>query len=132
MGEHTPTRLALCVGGGGGGEGEGYICVASHTRTRTHLQQLGILRVLHCKKLRLSIEAVMGEETAIPGLSELGTEWVCQWLLDLGLPQFQHVFLDACLDGHMLNVISMEDLRLLDVSLPFHIASIKSGLQALR
>lgn len=94
-------------------------------------QQLGILSSLHCKKLRLAVEADMSDSPSLV-LSELDQEWVGLWIQDLGLPQFQRLFMDACLDGRMLNVITFEDLRLLDVTLPFHIASIKRGLQALR
>lgn len=64
--------------------------------------------------------------------SGLDHEWVGQWLLSLGLPQFQRTFCDARFDGNMLNMISLEDLELLDITVPFHIASIKRALQALR
>lgn len=65
-------------------------------------------------------------------LCDLSHEWVGQWLVDIGLPQFQRLFLDARLDGLMLNNITLEDLKLLDVVVPFHVASIKRALQAFR
>lgn len=65
-------------------------------------------------------------------LYRLDHEWVGNWLVDIGLPQFQRTFHDARFDGRMLNNISVEDLKLLDVTVPFHISSIKRALQALR
>lgn len=67
-----------------------------------------------------------------PVLSRLDHEWVGNWLVDIGLPQFQRTFQDARFDGRMLNSISLEDLKLLDVTVPFHISSIKRALHALR
>lgn len=52
--------------------------------------------------------------------------------MDIGLPQFHRMFLDARFDGRMLDSITLEDLNLLDVNVPFHISSIKRALQALR
>ena len=91
---------------------------------------MGILSTLHCKKLRLATEEAIKEHPS--PLAELNHEWVSQWLLDLGLPQFQRTFGDARFDGLMLDGITMEDLRLLDVTVPFHICSIKRALQAFR
>lgn len=65
-------------------------------------------------------------------LSELDHNWVANWLLDIGLPQFQRTFMDARFDGRMLNDITVDDLKLLDITVPFHISSIKRALQALR
>lgn len=65
-------------------------------------------------------------------LSELDHEWVGQWLVDIGLPQFHRMFLDARFDGRMLDGITVEDVKLLDITVPFQIASIKRALQALR
>lgn len=65
-------------------------------------------------------------------MSLLDHEWVGHWLVDIGLPQFQRTFHDARFDGSMLNQVTLEDLKLLDVTTPFHIASIKRALQAFR
>lgn len=94
------------------------------------LQQVGILSTLHCKKLKLAVLDALGAEAS--PLAELNHEWVGQWLADIGLPQFKRTFLDARLDGHVLDTISVEDLKLLDVNVPFHVTSIKRALQALR
>lgn len=85
---------------------------------------------LHCKKLQLAVEDALRPDSS--PVSELDHEWVGQWLLDIGLPQFQRTFRDARFDGRMLNVITVDDLRLLDITTPFHIVSIKCALQALR
>lgn len=70
-------------------------------------------------------------EIASP-LRELDHLWVAEWLKDIGLPQFQRKFLDARIDCNMLNVVTMENLNLLDIDGPFHIASLKRAIQALR
>lgn len=77
------------------------------------------------------MEAALGENS-MTELDVLDHVWVGQWVESLGLPQYKQVFLDARVDGRMLNVISMQDLRLLDVTTPFHVASIKRALEALR
>ena len=75
------------------------------------------------------MDALDEQPSPLAGLSH---EWVGQWLADIGLPQFQRLFLDARFDGLMLNNITLEDLKLLDVLVPFHIASVKRALQAFR
>ncbi len=65
-------------------------------------------------------------------VGDLDHHWVGQWLVNIGLPQYQRTFLDARFDGRMLNVISIDDLKLLEVLTPFHVASIKRAIQALR
>ena len=73
-----------------------------------------------------------------------------EWIKDIGLECYQQTFHDALIDGNMLNSITFvnilnpyayqappppppqEDLELLDISTPFHIASIQRGIQAFR
>ena len=62
----------------------------------------------------------------------LDHHWVAEWLEKIGLPQYQRTFLDARIDGRMLDNLSMEDLNLLDVNVPFHLISFKRAIQALR
>lgn len=90
-----------------------------------------MLSSLHCKKVRLAVEAALNEDS-LPQLDVLDHEWAGKWVESLGLPQYKQLFLDARLDGRMLNAITVQDLQLLDVTTPFHIASIKRGLEALR
>lgn len=94
------------------------------------LQQIGILSTLHCKKLKLAVLDALSAQPSL--LSELDHNWVGHWLVDIGLPQFHRTFLDARFDGRMLDSITVEDLKLLDVTVPFHVVSIKRALQALR
>lgn len=93
-------------------------------------QHIGILSTLHCKKLKLAVADALSEQQS--SLSDLDHEWVAQWLVNIGLPQYRRTFLDARLDGLMLNNITEEDLKLMDVTVPFHVASIKRALQAFR
>ena len=74
-------------------------------------------------------DAVSEEASPLRGLDHL---WVAEWLKDIGLPQYQRKFLDARIDCTMLNVVTMENLNLLDIDSPFHIASLKRAIQALR
>lgn len=100
------------------------------TYTNAIQQQIGILSTLHCKKLKLAVTDALSDHPS--SLSKFSHECVANWLVDIGLPQFQRTFLDARFDGLMLNSITLEDLKLLDVTIPFHIVSIKRALQALR
>lgn len=88
------------------------------------------MSTLHCKKVRLAVEDALKEEPS--SLGQLDHDWVGHWLVDIGLPQFQRAFHDARIDGCMLNQITLEDLKLMDVTVPFHVASIKRALQAFR
>ena len=88
------------------------------------------MSTLHCKKVRLAVEDAINE-VASP-LSEMDHEWVGEWLKDIGLPQYQRKFLDARIDCRMLDVITMENLSLLDIDAPFHIVSFKRAIQAFR
>lgn len=88
------------------------------------------MSTLHCKKLRLAVEDATSE-VASP-LHDMDHQWVAQWLNDIGLPQYQRKFLDARIDCRMLNLISLDNLNLLDIDSPFHIASLKRAIQALR
>ena len=65
-------------------------------------------------------------------LSDLDHHWVADWLTDIGLPQYQRKFLDARIDCCMLNSITVDNLNLLDIDAPFHVASLKTAIMALR
>ena len=91
---------------------------------------MGIVSTLHCKKLRLAVEDALRESPSPVG--GLDHTWVGEWLCDIGLPQYQRTFLDARFDGRMLNVVTVDDLNLLEVTTPFHVISIKRAIQALR
>ena len=88
------------------------------------------MSTLHCKKLRLAVEDAISE-VASP-MSDLDHHWVADWLTDIGLPQYQRKFLDARIDCRMLNSITVDNLNLLDIDVPFHIASLKTAIMALR
>ena len=71
-----------------------------------------------------------------------------EWLRMIGLPGYVRTFVEARIDGHMLNVISMVtnhmiqffiltlspqgDLDLLEVNDPFHQLSLQRAIQAFR
>jgi hypothetical protein len=94
------------------------------------LQQIGVVSTLHCKKLRLAVEeATRATPTPLEGL---GHNWVSEWLRMVGLPGYVRTFVEARIDGHMLNVISMGDLDLLEVNDPFHQLSLQRAIQAFR
>lgn len=88
------------------------------------------MSTLHCKKLRLAVEDAISEVDS--PLSDLDHHWVADWLTDIGLPQYQRKFLDARIDCRMLNSITVDNLNLLDIDTPFHIASLKTAIMALR
>jgi hypothetical protein len=82
--------------------GERLASIASST---DDLMRLGVLNILHCKKLKLAVEDAVAEAPSC--LSFLNHQWVADWLTDVGLPQYQQSFIDAKIDGRMLNRLSM-------------------------
>lgn len=40
-------------------------------------------------------------------LMQLTTDWITKWLDDIGLPQYKDQFSEACIDGHLLNNITV-------------------------
>jgi hypothetical protein len=110
--------------------GERLVAMTTKQRGNSDLMQMGITRPLHCKKLRLAVEeATMATPTPLEGL---GHNWVSEWLRMIGLSGLTRTFTEARIDGHMLNVISMNDLDLLEVTDPFHHLSLRRAIQAFR
>ena len=46
----------------------------------------------------------------------LDHQWVTRWLDDVGLPQYKDAFLEARIDGRMLNFLTIDDLFQLKVT----------------
>lgn len=40
-------------------------------------------------------------------LSGLNSDWISKWLDDIGLPQYKDQFAEACIDGRMLNQLTV-------------------------
>ena len=59
-------------------------------------------------------------------------QWVTRWLDDVGLPQYKDAFLEARIDGRMLNFLTIDDLFQLKVTNQLHHLSIRRGIQVLR
>ena len=55
-----------------------------------------------------------------------------RWLDDVGLPQYKDAFLEARIDGRMLNFLTVDDLFQLKVTNQLHHLSIRRGIQVLR
>ena len=55
-----------------------------------------------------------------------------RWLDDVGLPQYKDAFLEARVDGRVLNVLTVDDLFQLKITNQLHHLSIKRGIQVLR
>jgi len=58
--------------------------------------------------------------------------WVMRWLDDVGLPQYKDSFIEARVDGRLLNLLTVDDLSYLKVSNLLHHYSIRRGIQVLR
>ena len=63
---------------------------------------------------------------------ELDCGWVLRWLDDVGLPQYKETFLEARVDGRLLNLLTIDDLSYLKVTNLLHHFSIRRGIEVLR
>ena len=92
--------------------------------------KLGIKNVLHQKKICLAVDAHRHKQSDKSG--SLDHTWVTRWLEDLGLPQYKDSFLEARVDGRVLDKLSDSDLRGLKISNELHQLSVKCGVRLLR
>lgn len=94
---------------------------------------LGITNHLHSKKLRLAISELNGDcDKITKAAAKLDYLWVARWLDDIGLPQHKEAFINARVDGRVLNYLTVDDLASLGVKGLLHHASIKCGIRVLR
>uniref|UniRef100_A0A6G1SA66 Liprin-beta-1 n=1 Tax=Aceria tosichella TaxID=561515 RepID=A0A6G1SA66_9ACAR len=94
---------------------------------------LGITNHLHRKKLRLAISELNGDcDKITKAASKLDYLWVARWLDDIGLPQYKEAFINARVDGRVLNYLTVEDLVSMGVKSLLHHASIRCGIRVLR
>merc|ERR1712200_252310 len=97
------------------------------TLTSSDLEtKLGIKSILHRKKVMLAISSKQTEEE--DPASRLDHQWVTRWLDDVGLPQYKDSFMEARVDGRVLNYLTVDDLFQLKVTNQFHHLSIKRGI----
>ncbi len=108
--------------------GENLLAMSSHDLET----KLGIRNGLHRKKVLLALQVKQepGVHSDLPG--RLDHQWVVRWLDDVGLPQYKDAFLEARVDGRVLNLLTTEDLFQLRVTNLLHHLSIRRGIQVLR
>eukprot|EP00092_Neocalanus_flemingeri_P056639 GFUD01067168.1.p1 GENE.GFUD01067168.1~~GFUD01067168.1.p1 ORF type:complete len:856 (+),score=209.17 GFUD01067168.1:124-2691(+) len=92
--------------------------------------KLGIKHLLHRKKVCLAL--IARQQKCEDPAGSLDHHWVIRWLDDVGLPQYKDTFLEARVDGRLLNFLTVDDLFSLKVSNLLHHLSIKRGIQVLR
>jgi hypothetical protein len=94
---------------------------------------LGITNHLHRKKLRLAISELNGDcDKVTKAAAKLDYLWVARWLDDIGLPQYKEAFINARVDGRVLNYLTVEDLVSMGVKSLLHHSSIRCGIRVLR
>lgn len=94
---------------------------------------LGITNHLHSKKLRLAISELNGDcDKVTKAAAKLDYLWVARWLDDIGLPQHKEAFINARVDGRVLNYLTVNDLISLHVKSLLHHSSIRCGIRVLR
>ena len=96
---------------------------------------------LHRKKILIALQARRKKEesgnhnrthsnTMTLNLERLDHQWVVRWLDDVGLPQYKDRFLEARVDGRVLNLLTVDDVLIgLRISNQLHHLSIKRGIQ---
>ena len=79
--------------------------------------KLGIKSSMHRKKMLLALQAKQLQDSsdAVDSPGKLDHQWVVRWLDDVGLPQYKDAFLEARVDGRVLNLLTVEDLFQLKV-----------------
>ena len=92
--------------------------------------KLGIHNTLHRKKVLLAL--MTRTQKCEDPAGNLDHQWVTRWLDDVGLPQYKDAFLEARVDGRVLNFLTIDDLFSLKVTNQLHHLSIKRGIQVLR
>ncbi|KAM3876743.1 liprin-beta-2 [Diretmus argenteus] len=92
-------------------------------------KEMGIKNPLHRKKLQLALRAFNTKVTEKS--SELDHIWVTRWLDDIGLPQYKDQFLEARVDGRMIQYLTVNDLLTLKVTSQLHHLSIKCAIHVL-
>ncbi|XP_037070602.1 liprin-beta-1-like [Pollicipes pollicipes] len=93
-------------------------------------KELGLKHPLHRKKVVLALSAAGSATDDPPG--HIDHNFVMRWLDDVGLPQYKDAFLEARVDGRVLNQLTLEDLQTLKVTNLLHALSLKRGIQVLR
>ena len=94
---------------------------------------LGITNRLHGKKLRLAISELNDDcDKVTKAAAKLDYLWVARWLDDIGLPQYKEAFINARVDGRVLNYLTVEDLFSMGVKGVLHHTSIRCGIKVLR
>lgn len=94
---------------------------------------LGITNPLHSKKLRLAISELNGDiDKVTKAASKLDYLSVAKWLDDIGLPQYKDKFIEARVDGRVLNYLTVQDLASMNITSLLHHASIRCGIKVLR
>ena len=96
---------------------------------------------LHRKKVLLALDSrkkkdegssdlkTNGAYTTL-NLERLDHQWVVRCLDDVGLPQYKDRFLEARVDGRVLNLLTVDDVLIgLRISNQLHHLSIKRGIQ---
>ena len=125
--------------------GEGLACMHGHDLEA----KLGMKMPLHRKKLILAVASrqdssvnpnskprsvdAANKDALVDSAGKLDHLWVTRWLDDIGLPQYKEAFLDARVDGRVLNVLTIDDLIFeLGVGSLLHHLSIRRAIQVLR
>jgi len=92
--------------------------------------KLGIQNTLHRKKVLLALMTRI--QNCEDPAGNLDHQWVTRWLDDVGLPQYKDAFLEARVDGRVLNFLTIDDLFQLKVTNQLHHLSLRRGIQILR
>ncbi len=109
--------------------GEQLLALSSHDLEH----KLGMRSSLHRKKVLLALQAKQDPSSIAQDLpGKLDHQWVVRWLDDVGLPQYKDAFLEARVDGRVLNFLTAEDLFQMRVTNLLHHLSVRRGIQVLR
>lgn len=96
-------------------------------------KNLKLANDFHKRKLELAARELfysLPNERSLAG--QLDNHWVVRWLDDIGLPQYRDKFVQASVDGRVLDNLSLNELTALGVKLDLHYSSIRRGIELVR
>lgn len=103
-------------------------------------KELSITNKIHLKKMLIHVRQLTSMHVAAatyfslirPKLKIAASFNTRLWLDDIGLLHYMNLFTSNCIDGYMLDQLTVEDLQHLKLSNELHVLSLKRGIQLLR
>uniref|UniRef100_A0A183BKZ5 SAM domain-containing protein n=1 Tax=Globodera pallida TaxID=36090 RepID=A0A183BKZ5_GLOPA len=104
---------------------------AEHARSGLRDGELGVRSALQRKRLKCMLDRIE-RNSETEAADKMDTNMVMLWLDQIGLPQLRDSFAENRVNGHLLLVLSMQDLMELGIQSALNHASLARAIQFLR